>query len=183
MPQTHQRPLFDRRARPHRAMRLWTRCLALLTTAACFGLLPLLIPAPHLGWYGVGGMVLGLVLGGVIVVSVERGTRLTVDADGILTYHLGSRPNLQVPLSAIRHWAPVRAGFLRGIGADCPLEAVRILHRKGVRYAQLHEQQQELGTALVFEFQDPGDIPRLRELHETWAGQQASDDPTGSVET
>jgi hypothetical protein len=150
-------------------MRRWTWGLAAGCTLACGFLLPLLIPADHLSPWGALGLLLGGGLGAIIVASVARGTRLCIDEAGTVHYFLGHRENLRLPIHAVRRWGAVDCGILRGIGADCPLEAIELLHRKGVRLTQLRDQQRQLGFALVFEFQDPAHLPELEALSRAFA--------------
>ena len=115
-------------------------------------IIPALMDSPHLGPLGAIGFALGLGLGYIVVLSVKQGSRLVLDNHGMLTYGLGNRPNYTLPVCAISSWGSVNQGMLKGLAANCELEAIEFHHRKGVRLSQMHEWQHKLGFALVFEF-------------------------------
>jgi len=135
-------------------MRGWSWLLAAATCLGCALALPAIAAASYNpGWLSLGGLI-GAGLGMIIVRSVAAGARVTVDADGTLTYYLGQRPNFSLPLGAVRDIRPIQAGLLRGIGCDCPLDQVHFHHRKGISLAAMQAQQQQLGVGVVLEHLD-----------------------------
>lgn len=109
-------------------------------------------------------LAVGAAFGLMVPLLLGAGALVQVHADGWMVYGFGRRPNVVLPLSAVRGWHWVERGALRGVGLEIAPDAVRFAHRKGVSYATMNRYRTITGCDLVLEFLTPEDLATLEAL-------------------
>ena len=141
---------MDRRARPQGAQLAVVVIVALAAGAAGAWLTHAVDSSPQPGWTT--ALVVGCCLAGLVVWFASLGTRVVVDAAGILVYSLHGRPNLSFDLRAVSTLRMVQDGLVRGIGVGfAEPQAVRFLHKMGVSPERMRRWRLELDVDLVLE--------------------------------
>ena len=94
----------------------------------------------------------GVVITALVAWFAMLGTRITVDADGILTYSLHGRANLAVDLRAATAIRPVASGMIAGVGLSLRDPAqVRFLHKAGISPERMRRWREDLAVDLLLE--------------------------------
>jgi hypothetical protein len=141
---------MDRRARPQGGQRVIILVVALAAGAAGCWLARAVDSAPQPGWLV--GMTVGSAIAALVVWFAMLGTRVTVDAGGVLVYSLHGRPNLSFDIRAVTIFRPVDAGLALGIGVEfADPRIVRFLHKSGVSPERMRRWREALGVDLVLE--------------------------------
>lgn len=167
---------FERRARPQGGQRLVIAAAALAAGAGAAWLAHAIDSDPARGW----GLAIaaGVVVTALVGWFAMLGSRIVVDAGGLLTYSLHGRPNLVLDLREALDLRPVSAGLLRGVGVVIPAERIRFLHKAGISPERMRRWREALGVDLVLEgfpAETAGELQALRvELPPVAAGAPPS---------
>ena len=169
-------PLWHVKRPPGRALKILSSIYAILFFVAAIFMIPLLVEQ-HWLWYLCGAAV-GCVLAALLCHSVWQGTSCSVNEAGVCTFGMHNKANLEFDLRAVEAFKMVRQGPLNGVGVQIAIEAIAMLHHKGISFSKMHSYQKHLGVSLVLECLTEEDLNTLQELKETLQNtKQTPDEP------
>lgn len=147
---------------PGRGLQLISIFYAVLFLLAATFMIPLLV-SQSWPWY-LCGFAIGMLLAALLCHSIWQGAQCSVDTDGVCTYGLHNKANLTFNLHDVKALHMVKQGPLAGVGVVIEIEAITLLHHKGISVSKMRSYQKHLGVSLVLECLLPEDLDALEGL-------------------